>query len=38
VLPGRNEPVGSPGGAAKLGKLGVDTPLVASVPPLDERE
>ena len=38
VLPGRDEPVGSPGGAAKLGKLGVDTPLVASVPLLNERQ
>jgi NAD-dependent dihydropyrimidine dehydrogenase PreA subunit len=38
VLTGRDEPVGSPGGAAKLGKLGVDTPLVAGVPALDERQ
>ena len=32
-LPGRAEPLDSPGGAAKLGRLGVDTPLVASHPP-----
>lgn len=32
-LPGRSEPLGSPGGAAKVGPLGVDTPLVASHPP-----
>jgi NAD-dependent dihydropyrimidine dehydrogenase PreA subunit len=31
VLPGRTEPLGSPGGAAKLGRLGTDTPLVAAV-------
>ena len=36
VLPGRTEPLGSPGGAAKIGHLGVDTPLVASVPPQGE--
>lgn len=28
VLPGRAEPVGSPGGASSLGKIGADTPLV----------
>ncbi len=33
VLPGRDRPVGSPGGAAKLGALGVDTELVAHHPP-----
>ncbi|WP_375481331.1 ferredoxin [uncultured Mycobacterium sp.] len=32
TLPGRDEPIGSPGGAAKLGPLGVDTPLVAGLP------
>jgi NAD-dependent dihydropyrimidine dehydrogenase PreA subunit len=26
-------PLGSPGGAAKLGVIGVDTPLVAGLPP-----
>jgi NAD-dependent dihydropyrimidine dehydrogenase PreA subunit len=33
ILAGRSGPLGSPGGAAKLGPLGVDTPLVASLPP-----
>jgi NAD-dependent dihydropyrimidine dehydrogenase PreA subunit len=33
VLPGRSEPLGSPGGAARLGVLNVDTPLVAESPP-----
>ncbi|TSD99204.1 ferredoxin family protein [Skermania sp. ID1734] len=28
-LPGHDEPLGSPGGAAKLGPLGVDAPVVA---------
>ncbi|MFI7062401.1 indolepyruvate ferredoxin oxidoreductase subunit alpha [Kribbella sp. NPDC050124] len=28
-LPGRDEPLGDPGGAQKLGEVGVDTPLVA---------
>jgi NAD-dependent dihydropyrimidine dehydrogenase PreA subunit len=32
-LPDRDEPVGSPGGAAAVGPLGVDTPLVAANPP-----
>lgn len=36
-LPGRATPLGSPGGAAKLGALGVDTTLVADYPALDER-
>lgn len=30
-LPGRTSPLGSPGGAAKVGPLGVDTPLVAAM-------
>ena len=30
VLPGRSEPVGSPGGAALSGVIGVDTELVRS--------
>jgi len=30
VLPGRSEPLVSPGGAAKVGPLPTDTPLVAS--------
>lgn len=33
TLEGRDTPLGSPGGAAKLGPLGVDTPLVAGLPP-----
>ena len=28
ILPGRSEPIGSPGGAAKVGRVGVDTRLV----------
>jgi NAD-dependent dihydropyrimidine dehydrogenase PreA subunit len=32
TLPGRSEPLGSPGGAAKVGTVGVDTPMVAGVP------
>ena len=36
-LPGRSEPLDSPGGAAKLGHLGVDTPLVASHPRREEQ-
>jgi NAD-dependent dihydropyrimidine dehydrogenase PreA subunit len=28
VLPGRDEPLGAPGGARKVGELGADTPLV----------
>ena len=31
-LPGRDGPIGSPGGAARVGAYGVDTPLVASHP------
>ncbi|MFI5624829.1 indolepyruvate ferredoxin oxidoreductase subunit alpha [Nocardioides sp. NPDC051685] len=30
TLPGRNEPLGGPGGATPLGDLGVDTTFVAS--------
>lgn len=33
TLPGAAEPVGSPGGAAKVGPTGTDTPLVAAYPP-----
>lgn len=33
VLPGRDAPLGTPGGAAKLGRIGADTPLVAAMPP-----
>ena len=32
ALPGQGAPLGSPGGAAQLGALGVDTPLVAGLP------
>jgi len=32
ALPGRDAPLNSPGGAAKLGPIGVDTPLVAGLP------
>ncbi len=32
TLDGQVAPLGSPGGAAKLGALGVDTPLVAGLP------
>lgn len=32
VLPGRDTPLGNPGGAADVGPLGVDTPLVAGMP------
>jgi NAD-dependent dihydropyrimidine dehydrogenase PreA subunit len=36
LLPGRQEPLDSPGGAAKIGALGVDTALVAGHPPRTE--
>jgi NAD-dependent dihydropyrimidine dehydrogenase PreA subunit len=32
ILPGRDRPLGTPGGAASLGRIGIDTPLVASMP------
>lgn len=32
TLPGRDAPLGSPGGAEALGPVGVDTPYVASLP------
>jgi NAD-dependent dihydropyrimidine dehydrogenase PreA subunit len=32
VLPGRAEPLGTPGGARKVGDLGVDTEFVAGYP------
>ncbi|MFV0253395.1 MAG: ferredoxin [Beutenbergiaceae bacterium] len=38
TLPGRSEPLGSPGGAARTGVIGVDTPLVAGLPPQVEAE
>ncbi|GAS90448.1 4Fe-4S ferredoxin [Mycolicibacterium brisbanense] len=33
ILPGRDAPIGSPGGATALGRLGVDTPLVSALAP-----
>lgn len=33
VLPGRAEPIGTPGGAQELGPVGVDTPMVSALPP-----
>ena len=33
VLPGRDEPVGAPGGAMKIGPLDTDTPRTAELPP-----
>lgn len=33
TLAGRDAPLGSPGGASELGAVGVDTPLVAALPP-----
>lgn len=33
MLQGRDGPLGSPGGAAELGPVGVDTPLVAALSP-----
>lgn len=32
VLSGRNEPLGVPGGAQALGRVGVDTPSIAALP------
>ena len=32
ALPGRDAPLGSPGGAEGVGRIGVDTPLVAAMP------
>lgn len=32
VLPGRGTPLGSPGGATRLGPVPADTPLVAGLP------
>lgn len=32
VLPGRDAPLGNPGGAAEAGPIGVDTPFVAGLP------
>lgn len=32
VLPGHDRPLGSPGGADRLGRIGVDTALIAGMP------
>jgi NAD-dependent dihydropyrimidine dehydrogenase PreA subunit len=32
ILPGRTEPLGSPGGASRSGPIGVDTPYVQNYP------
>jgi NAD-dependent dihydropyrimidine dehydrogenase PreA subunit len=32
ALPGRDAPLGNPGGAAGVGRIGVDTPLIAAMP------
>jgi len=32
VLPGRENPLGCPGGAANVGPVGVDTPLITAMP------
>ncbi len=36
-LPGRTGPLGSPGGASRVGVVGVDTPMVAGLPPQGAR-
>ncbi|EUA90022.1 putative ferredoxin [Mycobacterium ulcerans str. Harvey] len=33
ILPGRDAPLGSPGGADTVERIGVDTPLIAAMPP-----
>ena len=38
ILPGRDAPLGSPGGAAAVGPLGVDTPMIAALPPQSPPE
>lgn len=35
TLPGQAQPLGSPGGAAKVGALASDTTMVAALPPRD---
>lgn len=37
TLPGRDQPLGFPGGATKLGPVGVDTALVAGLPERSSR-
>lgn len=31
ILPGRDAPLGAPGGASTLGRIGVDTPMIAAM-------
>jgi NAD-dependent dihydropyrimidine dehydrogenase PreA subunit len=38
VLPGQATSLASPGGALKLGRIGVDTPLVAGLPPQAQEQ
>lgn len=38
VLPGKGQPLGSPGGASRLGRVSVDTALVSSVEGADAKE
>ncbi|BCQ08066.1 (4Fe-4S)-binding protein [Mycobacterium heckeshornense] len=38
TLPGRESPLGAPGGATNLGPVGIDTPLVAALPRRRSRE
>jgi NAD-dependent dihydropyrimidine dehydrogenase PreA subunit len=38
TLPGRDAPLGSPGGATKVGPVGVDTPLVAGLARTNSEE
>ena len=37
TLAGQSGPLDSPGGAAKLGALDVDTPMVAALPPQEQE-
>jgi NAD-dependent dihydropyrimidine dehydrogenase PreA subunit len=36
LLPGRDAPLGCPGGATNTGAVGVDTPLIAAMPVLGD--
>jgi NAD-dependent dihydropyrimidine dehydrogenase PreA subunit len=38
VLPGRDAPLGSPGGAVHIGRLEIDTPLAARTPAVRPEE
>lgn len=35
VLPGRDAPLGAPGGASTVGRIGVDSPMVAAMPAIE---